>query len=225
MTALFRPRFPLPLPSSSTSLSGRTIANLSRHLSFPTGSLPLGGKASDIRPIFPNKFFSQTNGNSQANSPPSIVLLSNPNLFPFYLSILFSKQIYIYFSRSTFWGRKFESLFIPDEHFQSSIFQKIYTCTCRERNIDEELLTRSKKAKRALRWDRVRSILCLLLRLSHDSTSLYGRLMLFTDHTFAPSFPLNSSLITRATTVIIALRPIYLFLENNSQSNASWSME
>lgn len=132
---------------------------------------------------------------------------------------------YIYFSRSTFWGRKFESLFIPDEHFQSSIFQKIYTCTCRERNIDEELLTRSKKAKRALRWDRVRSILCLLLRLSHDSTSLYGRLMLFTDHTFAPSFPLNSSLITRATTVIIALRPIYLFLENNSQSNASRSME
>lgn len=98
MTALFRPRFPLPLPSSSTSLSGRTIANLSRHLSFPTGSLPLGGKASDIRPIFPNKFFSQTNGNSQANSPPSIVLLSNPNLFPFYLSILFSKQIYIFFT-------------------------------------------------------------------------------------------------------------------------------
>lgn len=63
-----------------------------------------------------------------------------------------------------------------------------------------------KKASRALRW--VRSI---LLRLSHDSTSLYGhrincRLTLFNNHTFAPSFPrLVSNYSYRA------LRPIVLF--------------
>lgn len=74
-----------------------------------------------------------------------------------------------------------------------------------------------KKASRALRW--VRSI---LLRLSHDSTSLYGhrincRLTLFNNHTFAPSFPrLVSNYSYRA------LRPIVLFTFE-SESNDRWN--
>lgn len=74
-----------------------------------------------------------------------------------------------------------------------------------------------KKASRALRW--VRSI---LLRLSHDSTSLYGhrincRLTLFNNHTFAPSFPrLVSNYSYRA------LRPFVLFTFE-SESNDRWN--
>lgn len=199
MTALFRPRFPLPLPSSSTSLSGRTIANLSP---ISTSVVPNRKSASrwKRRPIFPNnKFFFQTN----ANSPLRLFFtLSNRNLFYFPILFPFSKYIYFfyqYFEIEKFFFWMSNRIF----SFSKCICTLLYDIS-RYRIINA--FDSRKKASRALRW--VRSI---LLRLSHDSTSLYGhrincRLTLFNNHTFAPSFPrLVSNYSYRA------LQPIVLF--------------
>lgn len=138
---------------------------------------------------------------------PSIILqpsftLSNRNLFYFPILFPFSKYIYFfyqYFEIEKFFFWMSNRIF----SFSKCICTLLYDIS-RYRIINA--FDSRKKASRALRW--VRSI---LLRLSHDSTSLYGhrincRLTLFNNHTFAPSFPrLVSNYSYRA------LRPIVLF--------------
>lgn len=99
MTALFRPRFPLPLPSSSTSLSGRTIANLSP---ISTSVVPNRKSASrwKRRPIFPNnKFFSQTNANPPLRLFFSLRSRSPIEIFSIFQYSFLFPNIYIFFDQ------------------------------------------------------------------------------------------------------------------------------